>query len=303
MALHASGIVITYVIFNHLYEFLLTGKSLAVVTLPLENTPKALHRAVVNTMRHAGHALFHVGRFKLVVECTVRILKPSVAVKQWMGTGICHQRAVKGLEHQRIVVMLADSKSHNASVIEVENGTKVDLVCLDTLIPLEFRHVGDPLFIWLCGVKLTIQKILGKILRILRVTCAAVVGILDGGLYVPHPADAQNPLVVDMNIFVMPKIVVDATVALVRTLHMNLFNLFSKLLILSRSPAGLARNPLTAGTAGHMEQFAFGFHGVSHLAMALPDGSIDMALPYLREASLLSISSNFFSKSRSIVNR
>lgn len=121
----------------------------------------------------------------------------------------------------------------------------------EALIPLEFRHIGQPFLVYPGGTELPIQKIFGNTLGVLRLACAAVVGVLDGRLYVLRSADAQHTLIIDVDTLVMPQVVVDASAALVRAVHVNLLNLCSKPLILGGSTAQLAGNPFIVGTAGH----------------------------------------------------
>ena len=42
---------------NHPDKLTFAGKPPAVIAFPLQNAPEALHRAVINAMRHAGHIL------------------------------------------------------------------------------------------------------------------------------------------------------------------------------------------------------------------------------------------------------
>ena len=75
IALDTSGAVITDVVLNHLNEFPLTGEPSAVIAFPLQNAPEALHRTVVDAMRHAGHTLRHSRLHKLIVEGAVGVLE------------------------------------------------------------------------------------------------------------------------------------------------------------------------------------------------------------------------------------
>ena len=59
---------------------MLAGEPSAVIAFPLQNSPEALHRAVINAMGNTGHTLCHSGLCKFVVEGTVGILKTSVAI-------------------------------------------------------------------------------------------------------------------------------------------------------------------------------------------------------------------------------
>ena len=64
---------------------------------------------------------------------------------------------------------------------------------------------------------------------------AAAASVLDRGADVFDPADAEHPLVVDMDTAVMAQIVVEPPVSLIRAFLVKLFELLRKLLIL-RSP-------------------------------------------------------------------
>ena len=93
---------------NHLYKLPLAGKPSAIIALPLQDAPEALHRAVINAVCYAGHTLRHACLYELVVEGTVGILKPSVAVEQGMRVRIGFYSLIKGLENQRIIVALTE---------------------------------------------------------------------------------------------------------------------------------------------------------------------------------------------------
>ena len=174
---------------------------------------------------------------------TVCILEASVAVEKRVHARIFPDGLVQGFEYQRIVVVLTDLKSNDAPVTEVKDGAEIELVDFYALIPFEFRHVGEPLFVGLFGVKLTVQKIFSEILRSLCLPGTAVICVLDGGLYVPCPADAQDTFVIDVNAPVMSQVVVDAAVALIGTFYMNFLNLVGKLLVLNGPAAELAGSP------------------------------------------------------------
>ena len=243
-ALHTPRVVVVYVSFDDVDLLLLTREASTVVALTLQNAPKALHWSVVDAVRYAGHTLRHAHLFEFVVKCPIRVLEPSVAVEQRVRVRIGLHRLVEGLEHQRIVVPFAYDVGNDASVVQVKDGTEIELVYLDTLIPLEFRDVGEPLFVGFVRTKLSIEQILGDVLRVLRLPGATVVAVLDGRLDTLGAADSENALVVDMDIVVVPKFVIDATVSLVRTLHVDLLHLFSKRLVLCRPGAQLAGCPL-----------------------------------------------------------
>ena len=98
----------------------------------------------------------------------------------------------------------------------------------------------------------------------------------------------------------MTQVVIESPVALIRTFLMDLLNRIRKTLIFCSPLAQLSRGPFVVGRARHMEQFTGQLNGIPFFLVSFPDRGIDMALSHFRKASLLSISSNFFSRSRSI---
>ena len=215
ITLDTSRVVIANILLDHLNKLVLAGEPSAVIAFPFQDAPEALHRAVINAMRHAGHTLRHPRLHKLVVEGTVGVLKPSVAVEQRMRVRIGLHSLVEGFENQWVIVVFTEHVGHNAPVTELQNGAQIELVDFVSLVPLEFCHIGKPLLIWLFGIKLSVQKILSKILRIFCVPGAATVVIFHGRAYISGPADAEHPLVVDMDAAVMAQIVIEPPVALV----------------------------------------------------------------------------------------
>ena len=73
-SLHPAGIIVTDVVHDHLGQFLFAGKASAIVAFSFQNSPEALHRAVINTMGDAGHALRHTGLLQLAVKIPAGIL-------------------------------------------------------------------------------------------------------------------------------------------------------------------------------------------------------------------------------------
>ena len=114
IALDTSRVVIANILLYHLDELVLAGETPAIIAFPLQNAPEALHRTVVNTMRHTGHALRHPRLHKLVVECAVGVLESSVAMKQGMRIRIGLNSLIKGLVNQWIVIAFAEHIGHDA---------------------------------------------------------------------------------------------------------------------------------------------------------------------------------------------
>lgn len=300
IALNTSCVVIANILLDHLDKLVLAVEPSAIITFPLQNTPEALHWTVINAMRYAGHTLRHARLYELVVEGTVGVLETSVAMKQGMCVRISLHSFVEGFENQRIVVVLTERVRHNTPVTEIQNGAQIEFMDRVSLIPLEFRHISEPLFVGFCGIKLSIQKIFSKVLRILCLSGAAPIAVLDCRTDISDPADAEHTLVIDMDAVVMAQIVIEPPVALVRAFGVELFEFFCKPFILCGPLAQLSGSPFVVSRTCHMEQFTGQFDWIPLFLVCFPDRGIDMALSYFRKASLLSISSNFFSRSRSI---
>ena len=122
-----------------------------------------------------------------------------------------------------------------------------------TFVPLKFSNVGEPLLIRLRGEELAVKKVFGKILRILGLSRAAIVVVLDGGFYVLCPTDAKYPLVIDVDIVVVSQIIVDTAVAFVRAFHMDFLDLFRKPLVFGNPAALVPRRPFMVGGTGDMK--------------------------------------------------
>ena len=281
IALHPARIVVVDITFDHADQFLLACEALVVIPLALQDAPEALHRPVVDAMCHAGHTLRHAGLFEFVVECAIRVLEAPVTVEQRMRVGVGLDRFVEGLEHQWIVVALADDVGNNAPVIQVEDGAEIEFMYLNAFIPFELRDIGEPLFVGFVRIELAVEYILCDILRVLCLPGTAVVAVLDGGFYALGTADTQDALIIDMNAVVVAQLVVDAAITLIRTLHVDLLHLFSELFILGFSAAQLAGRPLVICRSGNVQQFTGFVDGITFLGMALLYRTIQMALPYL----------------------
>ena len=98
IALDTSRVVIANILLDHLNKLVLADEPSAVIAFPFQDAPEALHRAVINAMRHAGHTLRHPSLHKLVVEGTVGVLEPSVTMEQRMRVRIGFHSLIKGLE-------------------------------------------------------------------------------------------------------------------------------------------------------------------------------------------------------------
>ena len=159
ISLHTFCVVIVYIGLNHLNQVLLGCKSFTIIILALQNAPETFHGTIVDAMSHTGHTLSHACSFKLTMKCPIRILKTPVAMKQRLGTWIFADCLIKCLKYQRIVVAFAYDIGNNSPIINIEDSGKIYLVDDNPLIPLEFRHIRQPLLVWAFSIEFSIQQI------------------------------------------------------------------------------------------------------------------------------------------------
>lgn len=81
ITLDTSCVVIANILLDHLHKLVLAGEPSAVIAFPLEDTPEALHGAIVNAMCNTGHTLRHTRFLNLVVKGSVRILQSPVTME------------------------------------------------------------------------------------------------------------------------------------------------------------------------------------------------------------------------------
>ena len=127
-----------------------------------------------------------------------------------------------------------------------------------------------------------------------------MIRIFDGGLYVPASADPQSFFVANANVVVAFQIVPNATVPFIRACSVNLFGNICYSLVFLMAFRQFSGRPAVVGTSRDVKNTAARSYRISVFFMAVQDGTIQIALSYLRKASLLSSSSSFFNRSRSI---
>ena len=98
-----------------------------------------------------------------------------------------------------------------------------------TLIPFELRNICKPLPIRLWCMEITIEYVIGHILRMRSVTGTTVAAVLNGRLDLLYAADPQNALVTHVNAKVVFQVIPDTAIALVWMLPMYLLYLLCNL--------------------------------------------------------------------------
>ena len=122
------------------------------------------------------------GFFQFAMEGSVCVLETTVRVEDGMGIRVFLHSLAKGLEYKRIVVSVPNYKRDDAPVIEVQNGTEINLVDFNTFVPLELCYIREPFLSGCLGMEVAVKHILCNVLRIFCPSCATVAAVLDGGL-------------------------------------------------------------------------------------------------------------------------
>ena len=235
---------------------------------------------IVNAVGYTGHTLCHSSLYEFVVERSACVLEASITVEQGMGIRVCLNSFVKGFVNKWIIIMLTEHIGHDTPVTEIQNGTQIEFMYLNALIPFEFCHIGKPFLIWFLRVELSVQQVFSKILGSLCPSGTATVIVLYSGTDISDPADAQHPFIIDVDAIVMAEIVVQSPVTFIRVFQMNLFNLVGQFLILRSPVAQLPGCPFVVSRTGHMEQFAGCLNRKPVFFTALFNGRINFPLPY-----------------------
>jgi hypothetical protein len=112
------------------------------------------------------------------------------------------------------------------------------------VVPFELGNISKPFLIRLVCSELAVKDVLCDELRVVRLTSATMVSVLDRGLDVSGSADPECPLVIDLDAVLAIQIIIDPSVSLGWILSVDLLHLFGYEYILSDSFADIAAPPL-----------------------------------------------------------
>ena len=99
-----------------------------------------------------------------MVEWAACILESSVAVAQWMRIRFSSNRCPKSIEHKRIVVGVPDHIADNSPVIQIQDGTEIYLLCLNTYVVLKFSNIGQPFLVGLVCLEFSVQQVVCQVI-------------------------------------------------------------------------------------------------------------------------------------------
>ena len=66
---------------------------------------------------------------------------------------------MEGLVNEWIIVPFAENIGHDTPVTEIPDGTQIELMYLNALIPFELRHIGQPFLIRFLCMELAVQEV------------------------------------------------------------------------------------------------------------------------------------------------
>ena len=217
-------IVVINIAFNRGNELFSAGKSVSVIALSLQDSPEALHWAIVNAASNTGHTLCHSSIQQFFVESSAGVLESSVTVEQWVCIRIFQNGLIQCIENQIVVVPVTNYVADDSPVTQIKNRTQIEFVDDWAFVPFEFCYISQPLFVWPSCPELSVQKILCRYLRVGSISGTALLSEFYGRLDMKHSTEMQNPLIAGQNIVVLLQIITDAAMSFIRMFLVNLPN-------------------------------------------------------------------------------
>ena len=118
-------VVVINVIFNGGKQLFPAGECLSVIAFTFQDSPEALHRAIVNTAANTGHTLRHTGIQQFLMEDSTGVLESTIAVEQRMRIWIFLNGFVKGIKDQLVVISVAENVADNSAITQVKDCTQI----------------------------------------------------------------------------------------------------------------------------------------------------------------------------------
>ena len=173
VTLETFRVVVMDITANHFHQFSTIRETLSIITLSLQDAPKSFHRAIVNAAANTRHTLYHASIDQPLVEVSVGILKSTVTVEDRMRIRISLDCLCKSVEHKFVVVCIPNRKGNKTSVISVKDIAQRNFLHSVSFVILEFRHICQPLFVWLFCMKFPVQNVFRVMLWCPRMSGAA----------------------------------------------------------------------------------------------------------------------------------
>ena len=121
---------------------------------------------------------------------------------------------------------------------------------------LEFCDVRQPFLVRSFCRKVSVQDVFSNELGIFSMPGASIVGVLDRGLDSFLPADSQYTLVVYLDPMITLQIIPDSSVAFIRSLRVDFFNLICNPLVFCFISGNAPVKPFVVSGTAYMPQIA-----------------------------------------------
>ena len=121
---------------------------------------------------------------------------------------------------------------------------------------LEFCDVRQPFLVRSFCRKVSVQDVFSNELRIFSMPGASIVGVLDRRLDSFLPADSQYTLVVYLDPMITLQVIPDSSVAFIRSLRVDLFNLICNPLVFCFISGNAPVKPFVVSGTAYMPQIA-----------------------------------------------
>lgn len=176
-----------------------------------------------------------------------RVLESPITMEEGMGIRLYGDGGIEAIKDELVVIVVANGESNDSAVIEIQDGAQIELVNHGASIPLELCHVGQPLHVRGFCVEFAVQVVLRHMSRGCRTPGTSVPPELDGRLNVKNAVDAENTLVVDVNIMESVQFIPDSAMAHIWMYGVNFLNLVGNALIFLLTAALGVLHPAVVG--------------------------------------------------------
>ncbi len=128
--------------------------------------------------------------------------------------------------------MITDLESYYPAIIQVQDCAQVHLMDFDAYIIFKLRHIRQPFFIRCFCMEITVQIVLCDVIWISVSSCTALRFPFNSRLDSLSTADAQDTLVIHVNVVFHIQLVSDSAIPPIGMLFMDLLYFFCYMLIL-----------------------------------------------------------------------
>jgi len=124
-----------------------------IILLTFQGPPERFHWTVIDAPSNTRHALDHFVVIQKFLKAQGGVLVASVAMKHGAASRCCLQAQFQRLEYKGIVIRTPYYIGDDGFIMKVENSAQIRFLAIAVL---EFRYIGEPLFIRCIGMELAV---------------------------------------------------------------------------------------------------------------------------------------------------